>query len=73
MDNKIPIMLTIQEASKQSGLSYECIRQLCLNDEIVHIRSGRKYLINQDKFIAFLNGELTRSGATNTTFTVLEE
>ena len=72
MENKIPIMLTINEASKESGLSYECIRQLCLNNEIVHIRSGRKYLINQDKFISFLNGEPTRSESTNT-FTVLEE
>ena len=71
MENRIPIMLSIQEASDASGLSYECIRQLCISGQIVHIRSGRKYLINQDKFISFLNGETHRSG-TEQPFEVLE-
>lgn len=51
----LPTMLTIKELSKRTNLSYNFIRQLCLKKEIVYVRSGKKYLINYDKFIDYLN------------------
>ena len=54
MDN-IPKMLSIKEASKKTGMSYDAIRNLCLQNRIVYIRTGAKYLINMDKFVEFLN------------------
>ena len=54
---KVPTMLTLQEAVKRTGLSYNYIRQGCMNGTIVHIKCGRKYLVNLDKLILMLNGE----------------
>ena len=53
----IPTMVTIKEAEKKTGLSYYYIRKLCLEKKVVHITAGRKVLINEEKFINFLNGE----------------
>lgn len=54
-DYQIPEMLTISELSKRTGLSYNFIRKLCVQNKIVHIRSGNKYLINLNRFLEFLN------------------
>lgn len=54
----IPEMLTLEQTSKRSGLSYDLLRKKCLNNEIVHIRSGRKFLVNWNKFVDYLNGEM---------------
>lgn len=51
----IPTMLTIKEASAQTGVSYDAIRKLCLRNKIVFIKAGAKYLINFEKFIDYLN------------------
>ena len=51
----VPKMIGIAEASKQTGLSYDFIRKLCLQDKIVYVRAGVKYLINLDKLLEFLN------------------
>jgi DNA binding domain, excisionase family len=56
MSTIVPTMLTIAETAKRTGLSYNNIRQLCLNNEIVYIKAGTKYLINFDKFVDYLNG-----------------
>ena len=53
----IPTMVTIKEAAEKTGLSYYYIRKLCLEKKVVHIMAGRKVLINEEKFINFLNGE----------------
>ena len=52
---QIPKMIGIAEASKKTGLSYDFIRKLCLQDKIVYVRAGVKYLINWDKLVEFLN------------------
>ena len=54
---KMPRMCGLLEASRQTGLSYDCLRKLCLNDQIIYIRSGTKYLVNMDRLADFLNGE----------------
>ncbi len=56
MELKIPTMVTLAEASKQTGLSYDYLRKLCLMDQITHIRAGKKYLINLEKLVDYLNG-----------------
>ena len=53
----MPRMATLQQAANETGLTYNCLRQLCLKKEIVHIRSGNKILINMDKLEKYLNGE----------------
>lgn len=48
-------MKPIKEMVELTGLSYSFLRQLCMQNKIVHIRSGKKYLINYDRFIDYLN------------------
>lgn len=52
---KVPVMITIAQASTESGLSYDCIRRLCLQGKLVHVKAGRKYLINKEKLADYLN------------------
>ena len=54
----IPTMVTIKEAAEKTGLSYYYIRKLCLEKKVVHIMAGRKVLINEEKLVNFLNGEM---------------
>lgn len=56
IEQLIPEMITINEASKRTGLSYDCLRKMCIAKQIVFIRSGTKYLINFSKLCDFLNG-----------------
>lgn len=51
----IPKMVTINEASRLTGLSYDHIRKGCLRHEIVHVRAGKKYFINLPKLVELLN------------------
>ena len=52
----LPRMKTIKEMVALTGLSYTMLRNLCLENKIVHIRAGKKYLINCDRFADYLNG-----------------
>lgn len=51
----IPTMVGIKEASEMTGVSYDYLRKLCLQNKIVHIRAGVRYLINLEKLIDYLN------------------
>lgn len=53
---KLPIMKSIKEMVELTGFSYMHLRNLCLQNEIVYVRAGKKYLINYDRFIDYLNG-----------------
>ena len=59
MNTNIPRMLTIKATAQETGLAYNYIRNLCLQNKIVYVKAGNKYLINIDKLIDYLN-----SGAT---------
>lgn len=52
----LPRMKTLKEMAELTGLSYTMLRNLCLENKIVHIRAGKKYLINYDRFVDYLNG-----------------
>ena len=50
-----PTMVTLNEASAQSGLSYDYLRKLCLQKKIVYVRAGCKYLVNLERLVEYLN------------------
>ena len=52
-----PEMIGIEEVRKRIGgaLSYEAIRGLCKEGRIVFIRANKKYLINWQRFVEYLN------------------
>ena len=54
---KVPTMVSLREAASKTGLSYDYLRKACLNDEIVHVKCGKKFLINLEKLVDYLNGE----------------
>lgn len=57
---RIPRMLTLREAAKETGLSYDFLRRLCLQGKLVYIKAGTKFLLNEDRLIDFLNrGEVS--------------
>jgi len=56
METTIPRMRTIKETAEITELAYNYLRNLCLQNKIVYVRAGNKYLINLDKFIEYLNG-----------------
>ena len=52
---KVPKMLSIRETAKTTGLPEYYVRQLVANNEICFVKAGRKYLINIEKLIEYLN------------------
>ena len=55
MNNIMPKMCTIKQTAKETGLAYNYIRNLCLQNKIVYVRDGNKYHLNVDKLIEYLN------------------
>lgn len=51
----VPRFETIKTTAKIVGLPEHLIRQKVLSGEIVAINAGRRYLVNVDKFIDYLN------------------
>ncbi len=66
MNNKtvdfIPEMIPIREAAERTGLSYNCLRNMCIRDEIAYYRTGKKFLINFPYLCRFLNREEAHTG-----------
>ena len=54
-DIKIPTMLSIKETAKVTGIAEYNIRQLVAGNKICFVKSGKKYLVNLEKFIEYLN------------------
>lgn len=54
--DKIPEMVSVKEASRRTGLSYDFLRKECLRGNLVHIRVGAgKFLINFDFLVEQMN------------------
>lgn len=51
----VPQMVTIRQASERTGVSYDALRKMCLNNQIVYIKAGSKFLINFGKLVEYLN------------------
>ena len=56
-DFKIPTMLTIEETARRTGVAPYFVRQCCLKNQIAYVKAGRKYLVNFEKFVDYLNGK----------------
>ena len=52
-----PIMIGIPEAAERTGLTYNAIRKMCINNQIVHVRAGKRWLVNWEKMVEYLNGD----------------
>lgn len=61
IDILIPTMLTIGEVAERTGLAKHYIRQLVLNGEIYYLKAGRKYLINYERLIEYLDNKQQES------------
>lgn len=48
-------MVTLKEASSRTGISYDRLRKMCINNQIVYIKAGCKFLINWEKLVDYLN------------------
>lgn len=55
-EDKVPEMVSIREASRRTGLSYDFLRKECLKGNLVHIRVGKgKFLINFGFLVELMN------------------
>lgn len=52
------LMVTLREAAERTGLTYCCVRRLCLSGQISYIRSGVKYFVNFERLMEFLNRDV---------------
>lgn len=56
---ELPKMLTINECSQVLGLAKYHIRQLVLQKKIKYVQTGKKYLVNFQSLLVYLNnGEI---------------
>lgn len=60
MNNK-PHICTIKQLSEEVGISQHTIRLWVKSGAFKSLKSGKKYLINYDVFIKFLNGETEKT------------
>lgn len=51
----VPRMETIAKAAEISNIPIHAVRVMVANGDVVSIRAGRKFLVNMDSLIAFLN------------------
>lgn len=50
----VPEMIPLKEAAARTGLSYDWLRKACLKGIIVHVRCGKKFLVNFGALCRFL-------------------
>ena len=48
-------MVTLKEAASRTGISYDRLRKMCINRQIVHIKAGNKFLLNWDRLVEYPN------------------
>ena len=51
----VPVMKTIEETALYFGLPKYFCRRAVLEGKVVYVRTGKKYLINTEKFAEWLN------------------
>ena len=66
---KVPTMLTIKETAKVTGIAEYNIRQLVAGNKICFVKAGKKYLINLEKFVEYLNTPQKAWGKYNELYT----
>lgn len=64
---KLPQMVTISECAELSGLAKYAVRRLVFDNKVKYVKLGKKYLINFDSLIEYLNnGEASVEGKEET-------
>ena len=56
---------SIAETSKITGLSQHFLYDGCRNGTIPHIKSGKKFLLNPEKVVEYLNSQAATTTQTN--------
>ena len=51
----VPIMQTLREAAKETGISYDCLRKMCLRKKVAYVKAGSKYLVNRNSLHEYLS------------------
>lgn len=51
----LPRMRTIRQAAAESGLAVYFVRRLIAENKVVYVKAGRKFLVNFDSLIQYLN------------------
>lgn len=54
-ETKIPRMESIPKAAEILGVPVHFVRAKVTSGEVVAVKAGRRYLVNVDKFIEYLN------------------
>lgn len=57
MIDMIPQMIGLKECSSKTGLSYNALRHMCLDNRVPNIRCGRTIKVNYTALCRILNGE----------------
>lgn len=52
----LPTMLTLKQASESIGVNLFTIKEWCKSGQVPHVKSGKRYLINEAALIKFLGG-----------------
>ena len=61
----MPRMLTLKEASAETGLTYNCLRRWILDGQFPYfVKSGNRFLINMERLAEFLDSPSTLAAAT---------
>lgn len=63
----IPKMATIEETAAMFGVSSYFVRKLVRGGKVVAVKTGRKYLVNIDRFAEFLNSHTLGADETQET------
>ena len=50
-----PVFVTVDQLAAETGLSTRLIRRLVAENKIVHLKSGKKILINKERAFAYLD------------------
>ena len=58
---ELPKMATIKECAELSGLAKYAIRRLVLENKIKFIKLGKKYRVNFDNLVEYLNNGETKT------------
>ena len=51
------MMLSIRDASKETGLAYTFILSLCKQEKIKSIKSGKKFYVNMESLKEYCSGK----------------
>lgn len=58
---KIPRMESIKKTAEIFGLPVHFVRSKVASGEVVAVRAGRRFLVNVDKFIEYLNNSTVQA------------